>query len=365
LGDIDNKNKDDYSEPTTPLSREVRMGLSPEERRRIYEEEKARIEAQEKIRREKQGTETSASTGLKPTTAALLCYVVGWVTGLIFFLIERENRFVRFHAAQSIVAFGTITVAGIIFGLIPVVGGVFSLIIGVIGFIVWIVMIIKASNGEWYKLPWAGDVAEKMVASSGVTGEYHEPPEPPKPPKTPPPPGADLGKQVGDKIENYFKGTRGRRITESSFAIAWSIVLLIFFNFFNQYVAYYHSATVDNVTTWTRHPFFTEDVNLWLPILSTTLILTIIGHIILIIFDRYTLREIILIVLNALGLATVLTLLSVFPFDFSVIPNAAAADATYIGVRIALICISIGVGIGILVRFIKLIVTTVTRSPSY
>ncbi len=151
------------------------MGLSPEEKKRIYEEEKARIEAREKIEREKLTAPAGTGTGLSPNIAGLLCYVGVWISGIIFLVLEQRNKFVRFHAAQSIVAFGTITVAGIILGLIPVVGVAFSWIIGIIGFIVWIIMIVKASSGEWYKLPWAGDVAEKIVASSRVTGEYSEP----------------------------------------------------------------------------------------------------------------------------------------------------------------------------------------------
>jgi len=345
------------------------MKLSPEEKKRIYEEEKARIEARERIEREKLTAPAGTSTGLSPNVAGLLCYVGVWISGIIFLVLEQRNKFVRFHAAQSIVAFGTITVAGIIFGLIPVVGVAFSSIIGIIGFIVWIIMMVKASNGEWYKLPWAGDVAEKIVASSGVTGEYSEPPpsEPTAESESAaptPPPTADSGKRIGDKIDAHFKSRSGR-ITASAFAIAWSIALLIFFNFFNQYVAYYHSETVGGITTWIRYPFFTEDINLWLPILTATLIISIIGHIILIILDRYILREMIHIVINAFSLWTVLTLLAVFPFDFSVIPNPAAVDATYLGVKIFLIFISVGIGIAILVSVIKLIVNVVRETASY
>jgi uncharacterized membrane protein len=344
------------------------MKLSPEEKRRIYEEEKARIEARERIEREKLTASADTSTGLSPNVAGLLCYVGVWITGIIFFVLEQKNKFVRFHAAQSIVAFGTITVAGIILGLIPVVGGVFSSIIGVIGFIVWIIMMVKASNGEWYKLPWAGDVAENIVASSRVTGEYSEPP-PPEPTAESgaaptPPPAADSGKRIEDKVHAHSKSRSGR-ITASAFAIAWSIALLIFFNFFNQYVAYYHSETVGGVTTWTRYPFFTADINLWLPILTATLIISIIGHIILIILDRYILRELIHIVINAFSLWTVLTLLSVFPFDFSVIPSTSAADATYLSVRIFLLFISVAIGIAILVGVIRLIVNLARGTVSY
>ena len=101
------------------------------------------------------------STGLSENVAGLLCYVLGWISGAVFILIEQENKFVRFHAIQSIMVFGVLTVAGIILGWIPVIGGIFSWIISVLGFILWIVLMVKAYQGTKYKLPWAGDFAEK------------------------------------------------------------------------------------------------------------------------------------------------------------------------------------------------------------
>jgi uncharacterized membrane protein len=345
------------------------MDLTPEEKRRIYEEEKARIEAREKIEREKLTELGSTSTGLSPNIAGLLCYVGGWISGVVFLVLEQRNRFVRFHATQSIITFGTITVAGILLGLIPVVGVAFSSIIGIAGFIVWIIMIVKASSGEWYKLPGAGDAAEKIVASSDAAGGYAESPSSKAatdsaPAAPTPAPASDLGKRIEHKVDTHLRSRSGRMVT-SAFAVAWSIVLLIFFNFFNQYVAYYQSETVGGVTTWTRYPFFTEDVNLWLPILTTTLVISIIGHTILIVRDRYILREGIHIVINAFALWTVATLLSIFPFDFSVIPNPTAVDATYLGVRVFLILLSVGIGIAILVSVIKLIVNVVRGTATY
>ncbi len=101
------------------------------------------------------------STGLSENVAGLLCYVLGWISGLVFVLIERENKFVRFHAIQSIMVFGVLNVAGIILVWIPVIGGFFSWVISVLGFILWIVLMVKAYQGTKYKLPWAGDFAEK------------------------------------------------------------------------------------------------------------------------------------------------------------------------------------------------------------
>ena len=101
------------------------------------------------------------STGLAENVAGLLCYVLGWISGLVFFLIEKENKFVRFHALQSIIVFGVLTLASIVIGWIPFIGWVINSLIGVLAFVLWIVLMIKAYQGEKFKLPWAGDLAEK------------------------------------------------------------------------------------------------------------------------------------------------------------------------------------------------------------
>ncbi len=107
------------------------------------------------------------STGLAENVAGLLCYVLGWVSGIVFLIIEPENKFIRFHAIQSIVNFGVITAISIvlsILGLIPFLGVVFDIVNGIIGliaFVLWIVLMVKAYQGTTYKLPWTGDFAEK------------------------------------------------------------------------------------------------------------------------------------------------------------------------------------------------------------
>ncbi|MGD0352269.1 MAG: DUF4870 domain-containing protein [Dehalococcoidia bacterium] len=101
------------------------------------------------------------STGLDENVAGLLCYVLGWVSGLVFFLIEKENKFVRFHALQSIIVFGVLFLAGFIIGWIPIIGLVIGWLISVLAFVLWIILMIKAYQGEKFKLPWAGNLAEK------------------------------------------------------------------------------------------------------------------------------------------------------------------------------------------------------------
>ncbi|MDD5584241.1 MAG: DUF4870 domain-containing protein [Candidatus Omnitrophica bacterium] len=101
------------------------------------------------------------STGMDANVAALLSYVLGFITGLIFYLIEKDNKFVRFHAMQSMIVFGSLLVIGIILPLFPVIGWILSPILWIGNVVLWILLMIKAFQGEYFKLPIAGDIAEK------------------------------------------------------------------------------------------------------------------------------------------------------------------------------------------------------------
>ena len=97
-------------------------------------------------------------TGLPKNTAAALAYVLGWLTGIVFLIIEKDS-FVRFHAMQSVVTFGALT----ILTLLPVIGWVLSPLVIILGFILWLLLIYKAYQGEEFKLPWLGDWAKKLL----------------------------------------------------------------------------------------------------------------------------------------------------------------------------------------------------------
>jgi len=122
-----------------------------------------------------------SSTGLDENIAALLSYVFGWVSGLVFFLIEKDSRLVRFHAMQSLlfnVLIGVvITILWVVFFVLllvvsqisDVLSGIFSLVatllwiavsIGIL--IAWIMCLIKAYNRQYFKLPIIGNFAEKF-----------------------------------------------------------------------------------------------------------------------------------------------------------------------------------------------------------
>jgi uncharacterized membrane protein len=146
------------------------MALSEEEKKKIYEEEKARIEAREQLEGGKQTAEgKTGTTGMDQNVAGLLCYLAGWLTGLIFLLVEKENKFVRFHAMQSIAIFGGLSVAWVVFfilAFIPWIGILFLIlwiIILICVFILWIILMVKAYQGQIFKVPIVGQFAAKQV----------------------------------------------------------------------------------------------------------------------------------------------------------------------------------------------------------
>ncbi len=119
----------------------------------------------------------ATSTGLQENVAGLLCYVLGWITGLIFFFIDKRP-FVRFHAAQSIVVFGGLHLLAFIIRMIfgfGIYGGSglfwagFSLImllvgiINLVAFILWIVLMIQAYQGKRFEVPIAAPLAKQLA----------------------------------------------------------------------------------------------------------------------------------------------------------------------------------------------------------
>ncbi len=140
----------------------------------------------------------------------------------------------------------------------------------------------------------------------------------------------------------------------SIIAIVWSIATLIFFNFFRDYIAFYHDGM--------REPLITAEFGKWLWIHNPMLVLILMGHSISLAFERYVLRESILIFLSLFGVASTATLLSLFPFDFSILPSADVAKWLELGLRIALIATIVMFSIEALKRIKGNVVITVGHS---
>ena len=118
-----------------------------------------------------------SSTGLDANVAGALTYLLGIITGVVFYAIEKDSRFVKFHAMQSIIVSLAVIAASVAYGVvssilmwIPVLGWIAALalffvwMIAALGLLVlWLLLMIKAFQGERYKLPYIGDLAEKQL----------------------------------------------------------------------------------------------------------------------------------------------------------------------------------------------------------
>ena len=114
------------------------------------------------------------STGLPPNIAGALSYLLGALTGVLFFVLERDNKFVRFHAAQSIAVSLVLIVLGFVLGMlstvlafIPVIGWIVVMLLSVglsiLSFVLWLYLMWQAYQGKEWEAPWAGTFARKMI----------------------------------------------------------------------------------------------------------------------------------------------------------------------------------------------------------
>ncbi len=117
----------------------------------------------------------ATQVGLPENAAGALCYALWWITGIIFLLIDNRPS-VRFHAAQSIVVFGGLTVVNFLFSLIFGAGMFFGgvwvglsagwllvTIVHLLGFVLWIVCMVMAAQGKRFEIPVAAGIAQSIV----------------------------------------------------------------------------------------------------------------------------------------------------------------------------------------------------------
>lgn len=128
---------------------------------------------------------TGTGMGLDENVAGALAYLFGVITGVIFYVVEQENAFVRFHAAQSIAVFGLVFVASIglsILGMLVsavlftgttggfIVGSIVSLLLTLVWLVVtvgtfglWLYLMVRAYQGKTPRVPIAAGIADKLV----------------------------------------------------------------------------------------------------------------------------------------------------------------------------------------------------------
>ena len=93
-----------------------------------------------------------SSTGLEENVAGFFCYLLGFVTGIVFLMVEKKSSFVKFHARQSTITFLIL----LVLSWIPVIGFLFW----ILGIFLWLLLMIKALQGQKYQLPIVGKMAE-------------------------------------------------------------------------------------------------------------------------------------------------------------------------------------------------------------
>jgi uncharacterized membrane protein len=111
------------------------------------------------------GTASAGGTsiGLNENMAGSLAYLFGFFSGFVLLLIERDNRFVRFHALQSIYLSIAFFAVFTVMGMLPMIGWLSGVILSPIGLVLWIILMLNAFNGKYSKIFYIGDFVEKQV----------------------------------------------------------------------------------------------------------------------------------------------------------------------------------------------------------
>ena len=105
----------------------------------------------------------TTSSGLTPKVAAALAYVFGFASGLLIFLTEKKNVFVRFHALQAVALSVVWALLSLGAPFVPLVGPIVNGLVNLAGLILWIFVIVKAAQGQWYRIPKLGDFVAKQL----------------------------------------------------------------------------------------------------------------------------------------------------------------------------------------------------------
>lgn len=311
----------------------------------------------------------TGGTGLETHVAATLAYLGGWISGLIFLLLESSNRVVRFHAMQSIITFGPLCIVIGVLGwltslsaltywhgaLLPV-----SLVFTVLwaltiafSIVLWILLLVRSYHRQHVLLPLAGDLAFWMMERSGMETPERD---------------AMAFQGLRGKLprhekhvhERFGEGPVGRTVGSIA-AIVWCVFLFVLFNFFADYVAFYHSSSEGGVTQLLRYPLLTRELSRVLPVLNLALGISVLGHLVVLSWNKYLVKELVQVITHVMGLAVAIVFLRVFPFDYGSLPASAVTTALPTLTVVILAIAIVGNVIEIIVHFVRLISGFLTR----
>jgi hypothetical protein len=155
-------------------------------------------------------------------------------------------------------------------------------------------------------------------------------------------------------------GELGRAVG-SLVVIVWNVFLLVVFNLYADYIAYYHGSSGDGVNQLLRYPILTAGLSRVLPVLNLSLGMNVAGHLVVLVWNRYLVREAVEVVLHVLGLAAAIVFLRVFPFDYSELPVEALVTVLPTVTVVVLVLAIVGNIVEIIVHLVRFITGVVTR----
>ncbi|WP_274654912.1 DUF4870 domain-containing protein [Paenibacillus humicola] len=103
-----------------------------------------------------------SSTGINPKLLGLICYLGCFVTGFLLLIFEKKSRFVKFHAMQSVIGTVAVMIINIVLGFIPIIGWLAGVLFAPLTLILWVLLMLYALQGRWFKLPFIGSIAEQQ-----------------------------------------------------------------------------------------------------------------------------------------------------------------------------------------------------------
>ncbi len=115
-----------------------------------------------------------SSTGLDENVAAFLSYLLGFITGFVFYWEERKSQFVRFHALQSIITFIPVSIIVWALSPVPIIGGLAKILAAIL----WVFLMVRAYSGEIYKVPFIGSIADDVIKRSAQNNASDQNKEP-------------------------------------------------------------------------------------------------------------------------------------------------------------------------------------------
>ncbi len=106
---------------------------------------------------------SQSTTGLPENVANFVAYLLGWITGLVMLLVEKDDATVRYHAAQSVTVFGSLTILNILLPFLPALGPMIMGILAPVTLVLWVVLLVMSLLGNAPRLAVISNFADQLL----------------------------------------------------------------------------------------------------------------------------------------------------------------------------------------------------------